>query len=104
MFRATLWQRGRWFDPAHDPRCAKEAPTFEALRFRHASDDPTEIPDKVFDSSVEYRRRPTRTRRKSMDRPPNRPGGGIALMREVGTTPARPRPESRICLEAWIKE
>jgi hypothetical protein len=32
MFRASLWQRGRRFDPACDPRCAKKAPTFEATR------------------------------------------------------------------------
>jgi hypothetical protein len=31
---------------------------------------------------------PDRTRRKSIERPPSRPGGRFALMREVGTTPA----------------
>jgi hypothetical protein len=36
MFRASLWQRGRRFDPGRDPRCAKEAPVFEARRSRYA--------------------------------------------------------------------
>jgi hypothetical protein len=48
-----LWQRGRWFDPGRDPRCANKAPSVEATRSRHASGQSTEIPDKAFDSSRE---------------------------------------------------
>ena len=88
MFHASLRQRRRWFDPGRDPRCARKR---QLLR-RHDPDAPSDqsrkFPTEPSTARGSELRRLIRTRRKSMERPPSRPGGPFALMREVGTTPA----------------